>query len=50
MKLRTKNLKLIMIILEPKKKNKETTKWIATNNCFFSNCIFKLRNLEFEKN
>lgn len=35
--------------LEPKKKNKETTKWIATNNCFFSNYIFKVRNLEFEE-
>jgi hypothetical protein len=47
--IKNKKFKTYYDNLEPKKKNKETTKWIATNNCFFSNYIFKVRNFEFEE-
>lgn len=47
--IKNKKFKIYYDNLEPKKKNKETTRWIATNNCFFSNYIFKVRDLAFEE-
>ena len=35
-------------ILEPCRKHKSSVKWVASNNCFFTKKIFKLKNLNFD--
>ena len=47
---KNKKFKIYFDTLELKRKHKQTIRWIATNNCFFSSEIFKIKKLEFNEN
>jgi len=48
--IKNKKFKIYFDALELKKKHKQNTSWIATNNCFFSSDIFKIKKIEFDEN